>query len=92
MAIPVSRIHLGSSFSEGALRLWELMETKQWSIADLHRAVEMKPGTMSGWLYGDKKPSMDSAAFLRDRLGIPLEAWTQPPSRVFMLPAARLAG
>lgn len=48
-------------------------------------------GQVGSWLYGDTRPGLASAMQLLDVLGIPLSAWTRPPSRDFVLPAARHA-
>ena len=89
MSITATRTHLGEQFSEGARLLWLAMEERGWSQAQLAKSIAAQPGVVPRWLYGDRKPSWDWAATLRDSFGISLDAWTVAPTQPFRLPASR---
>lgn len=46
-------------------------------------------GNLSRLLYGDSKPSVDTAQEIETTLGVPVGRWADPPSVPFVPPAAR---
>ena len=84
----LTRTTLGDHFSEGARLLWAALTSRGWSQHDLCRALDMKPGTQSRWLYGDQRPGLVVAVKLHDLLAIPVETWNQAPKQPFQPPAA----
>jgi transcriptional regulator with XRE-family HTH domain len=49
-------------------------ETTQAEIA---RLCNVSPQAVSGWINGRSKPTPDRMRLLKDRFGIPMEAWTE---------------
>lgn len=88
-AIASSRTELGPHFSEGARLLWNAKENQSLSHGGIARLIGATGGVVPRWLYGDTRPSWNWASKLFVTFGIPLVAWTEPPSRPFTLPAAR---
>jgi transcriptional regulator with XRE-family HTH domain len=82
-----TRTRLGPKFSEGARQLWLLLEARGWSQTRLMSELGTT-GLVPGWLYGDKKPSLDNAFRLKALFGIEPELWARPPAKPFVLPAA----
>jgi hypothetical protein len=101
------KTRLGKRFSEGARRLWLLMEERGWCQTDLvddmtaalarraevGQARSRKPttGLVSRWLYGEREPDRDYAVFLHEEYTIDAALWSKAPEQPFTPPAARLA-
>lgn len=85
------RTRLGSRYSEGARLLRIALKQRGWSQTRLKTEL----GTalsVSYWIFGDKRPSLEWAIKLRDLLGIPVEAWRQPANDVIDAPALAATG
>lgn len=93
------RTELGPYFSEGARLAWLALDKRGWSQADLQRRLKgrarpdgtslpLRPGVVSRWLYGDRRPSTDALVQLEHVLGVPVTAWLRPPLRKFSPPHA----
>lgn len=83
------RRHLGGQFSEGARLLWKNLAKAHMSPEQLTRQLGTSRGSVSRWLYGDRKPELAVANKLSHALGIPTDAWDQVPTRPFEPPAAK---
>lgn len=88
------RTRLGPVFSEGARLAWLALASRGWSPADLAgklRTDEDRPverGTVHGWLYGDRSPTIFYLAQIETLLGIASALWAQEPSVEFAFPEA----
>lgn len=68
----------GPKFSLGAQVLRALLERLGWSQTRLKR--ELGTGqAISYWLFGDRCPGLEAAVEIRNKLGIPVDLWLQPP-------------
>jgi hypothetical protein len=85
-----TRTRLGPKFSEGSRLLWVVLDERGWTQTRLRRELGTHPGEVSKILYGDREPRLDTL-IAAEKLGVPLEAWKQPPSVEFIPPAARAA-
>lgn len=84
-----NRRHLGKRFSEGARLLWLAMgETSQ---AEFQRGLGLAPGMLANYLYGERRAGREVAVLFQQRLGIPIESWSQASTVDFVPPAAREA-
>lgn len=88
---PAHRTKLNTHFCEGTRLLWVLIEERGMGRNEIRHAAGVAAGVVTRWLYGDTRPSGDIRMRLRDAFDIPLESWTQPPTQVFIPPAARVA-
>ncbi len=90
-----TRTTLGKQFSEGARLAWLALAKRGWTASDLRERMTGTSGEILGvgvadrMLYGDSLPSLLSATQIEKLLGVPSAAWTRPPSRSFVLPAAK---
>jgi hypothetical protein len=85
------RTKLGPKFSEGARLLWLQLEALNITAADVQREIKASSGSASCWLYGDKRPGRTFAQRLEEKFGVPVSAWDQPTTVIFVPPAARVA-
>lgn len=81
------RTSLGDKFSEGSRLLWLAMGDVP--PADFERSLGWPRGTLSNYLYGERRAGRDAAVLLFDRHKIPVGSWSDPPSEPFIPPAAR---
>lgn len=81
------RTNFGNHFNEGARRLWKCLASNDESQTLLASEIGVSVGVLSRWLYGDRKPSRESASKIEARLGIPATAWDAKAKRGFSLPA-----
>mgnify|MGYP007083426783 CR=1 FL=1 len=81
------RISLGDKFSEGARLLWIAMGDV--APADFERSLGWSRGTLSNYLYGERRAGRDAAVLLFERHQIPIGAWAEKPTETFIPPAAR---
>jgi transcriptional regulator with XRE-family HTH domain len=58
------------------------------SQGQLNRELNQHAGVASHWLYGDRRPSIESACRMKERFGIDPNAWMKPPTKPFLTPAA----
>ena len=79
------RDYFGPKFSEGARLLWLALREADVSAADMSRALGTGNGTLHRWLYGDRRPDIDSAVKILDLYDIKPEMWARPPARRFRL-------
>jgi len=77
---------VGPYFSEGARRLWDVLDRRQLT----HREIREKViGNGEGyvdvtrWLWGDVKPSRWAATRLSVLFRIPFGSWSMPPREPF---------
>lgn len=83
------RTSLGDKFSEGSRLLWIAMGGV--APADFERELGWPRGTLSNYLYGERRAGRDAALLLFERHKIPIGAWSDPPTEPFVPPAARAA-
>jgi len=83
------RTELGPKFSEGSRLLWEAMEQNGLTLEDVTRRLNAKRGMAAHWAYGDIGPSARWAWALWEAYKIPIPAWNQAPTELFVPPAAR---
>lgn len=96
MATESHREHLGEHFSEGARLLWEKLPklAREWGVRpgsvreELTRRLGAARGTVSRYLYGDRKPDRVQAVKLQELAGIPPATWDAAPKSRFSPPAA----
>jgi hypothetical protein len=86
------RAHVGRYFSDGAVRLWRLIEAGALTLEDVGRAGSWSRGLPHHWLYGDRRPSLGSALVLERLFGIPVAAWASAPTEPFTLPPQGSSG
>jgi hypothetical protein len=86
------RAHVGRYYSDGARRMWRLIEAGAFTLEDVGRAGSWSRGLPHSWLYGDRRPSLGSALVLEKLFGIPVAAWTSPPSEPFSPPPQAAGG
>lgn len=91
MSIPHARTHLGPHFSEGARSLWLSVRETYGTQGQMARALGCDSGQLARWLYGDTRPSLGMGLRIRDVIGVPLDAWVQPPLADFVPPAVSAA-
>lgn len=84
------RTDLGPNFSEAARLWWLALENEETTAAQAERRLEARRGMASGWLYGDRLPSVPWAARIHEIWPAVLpELWAQPAAKPFEPPAAR---
>ena len=90
MGLRLSRPTLGNKFCEGSRLLWLHVLSQNISQKELSEALGLGGGgsQVSHWLYGRRKPGLELALLIEERLGIPAKAWTEAPSEPFELPTA----
>ncbi len=86
LAKPLHRRHLGENFSEGARRLWAVVDNREITQAGLTAALGARPGVVSRWLYGDRRPSIEWAAKIERLFRIPARLWAEPATEAFEPP------
>ncbi len=63
--------------SRGARLLAEVMRTRGASVSKLSRDLDRSWGYARRILDGASRPSVDDAAVLREKYGVPVESWRQ---------------
>lgn len=81
------RAALGPHFSEGARRLWAVVDVLGRS--SVARTLGVQSGVVGRWLYGDRRPSIECAAKIERELRIPARLFAAAPLEPFVPPAAR---
>lgn len=71
------RERLGGDRSAALPLLWDARR-RFGSQASLARAVGTDDGLIAKLLYADRKPGRSLGVRLRDRAGVPIEAWDEP--------------
>lgn len=82
------RTTLGPRHSAALPLLWAEMRKRDWTAADLARALNEPTSTISRLLYADRKPERSLAGKLQE-LGIPLARWDEPLPSGWSLEAAQ---
>ena len=101
------KTRLGQRFSEGARRLWLLLEERSWrqkdlidnmsaTLANRATAEQTRPrkisnGVVCRWLYGERVPDRHYAVFLQEEYAIDASLWGKASEQPFIPPAARQA-
>lgn len=93
MATESHRDHLGENFSEGARLLWLKLPklARGWGVEpvsareELTKRLSAARGTVSRYLYGDRRPDLVQAGKLEEIAGIPMRAWNELPKKPFTL-------
>lgn len=83
------RTRIGPEFNEGARRLWTIIARS--SQAAVTRRIACRPGQLTKWVYGDRRPSVEWAARIERELRIPARLWGEPSAMPFVPPAATAA-
>lgn len=73
MAFSSRRTRLGRYFSEGSQLLRAAIDGSSQNEAA--RSLGATTAMLTKWAFGDGRPSLDWAIKLRDKLGIPVDAW-----------------
>jgi DNA-binding XRE family transcriptional regulator len=85
------KLNFGPLISEGARQLWLSMKANDWSQADLARALQVKPATVSRWLYGERRPSIALGSKMEQELRIAPRLWSEHPAQPFDPPGLTAA-
>lgn len=72
------RRHLGAQKSAAIVQIWEELERRGWTDAQLAQAIEEDTATVARLVYGDRKANRTQATSLLEVLGTPLKAWDEP--------------
>lgn len=100
MPVSPTRTHFGDHFSEGARQLWLALPKleKRWGLVgassvreELQRQIGASRGTLSKYLYGDRRPNLSHAVALHTLAGIAPRLWDEKPAKEFTLPAVEAA-
>jgi ribosome-binding protein aMBF1 (putative translation factor) len=71
--------------SEGTRLLWEAKDKLGLGTRKLAAHLGWNPGKLSRFLNADGEPSIHTAVELEEKLGIPCVAWTQEPTKKFVV-------
>lgn len=67
--------------NDGARRLAEWRARKKITQRTLANDLDTDSSTVSHWENGRRRPGLEEAVALREKTGIPVEAWMQPLTR-----------
>lgn len=84
----LNRADWGKYQSEGCRLVWKAMQSLRMSQTDLAVRLGTSTGTLTKWLYCDRRPSLPWMIRFRDVLGVELESWAQPPKKPLQLSRA----
>ncbi|MEM6914494.1 MAG: helix-turn-helix transcriptional regulator [Pseudomonadota bacterium] len=73
-------------YKEIGLRLEVVMRASNMNQAEFARALSAKPNTVSNWITGAQRLSLNGALLIRDRFGVPLD-WMYCGGMTDRLPA-----
>lgn len=85
---------LGKHFNEGARLLWATMATRSLSPINVAKMLNESrdiSNLVSRWLYGERRPCLQSAARIQAVFGINASAWVMAPTCAFVLPTIEWA-
>lgn len=58
-----------------------VLRSKKWSQNELARALNARSGDVNRWLWCVVRPGRDWCVAIERMLGIPVAAWTRPPTK-----------
>jgi len=92
MPRPPFRTNLGPHPNEGARRLRAAMARKRLNLRTAAKLLGVNSGVISRWVFCDGRPGIELAERMRQKFGIPIVAWFQPPAEPIMMPDAKATG
>jgi transcriptional regulator with XRE-family HTH domain len=75
------RRHVGVYGSAAVPIIWEELDKRGWSHADLARELDEERATIARVAYGDRKAGRALAAKFQALIGVPFDAWDKPLPR-----------